>query len=82
MIRTQIQLTDRQYEALKERARLQNVSMAELVRESIELYLASCPDRSGAEKRRAALSVVGRFESGLKDLAERHDDYLVEALSQ
>ncbi|GAB4111797.1 MAG: hypothetical protein Kow001_13480 [Acidobacteriota bacterium] len=82
MPRTQIQLTEQQYHALKERARLRNVSMAELIRESIELYLATSPERSSAERRQAALAVAGRFESGLRDLAERHDDYLEKAFSQ
>jgi hypothetical protein len=82
MVRTQIQLTEQQHEALIERARARNVSMAELIRESIELYLATSPERSSTEQRQAALAVAGRFESGLRDLAERHDDYLEEAFSR
>ena len=82
MVRTQIQLTRRQYEALKQRAQTRDVSMAELIRESVEHYLAASADRSADEKRRSAISVAGRFESGLRDLAERHDDYLDEALSK
>lgn len=81
MVRTQIQLTERQYEALKERAQDRDVSMAELIRESVELYLASSAERSVSERRQSALAVAGRFESGLRDLAERHDDYLDEAFS-
>ncbi len=81
MVRTQIQLTDRQYEALKERARSLNVSMAELIRESVELYLASSAEPTNREKRQAALAVAGRFSSGLEDLAEQHDQYLAEDFS-
>ena len=55
--------------------------MAELIRESVELYLASSAERSVSERRQSALAVAGRFESGLRDLAERHDDYLDEAFS-
>ena len=40
MIRTRIQLTEEQARALKARARLEERSMAELVRECVAEYLA------------------------------------------
>ena len=39
MIRTQIQLTEEQMEALRRLAALKKKSMADLVRQSVELYL-------------------------------------------
>lgn len=82
MIRTQIQLTDRQASALRERAARERVSMAELIRRSVDTLLASdgSPDR--AEIRRRALSAIGCVHSGVNDLATKHDEYLAEAYAE
>ena len=82
MIGTQIQLTDEQYRALRELARDSSVSMAEIIRESVELYLRQNNFQSMEEKRRRALEVGGQFGSGLGDLAEQHDRYLDEAYTK
>lgn len=75
MIRTQVSLTSGQMDRLRREAARRGVSMAELVREAVDRYV---PEEKAArrEARRRALSVAGRFSSGLRDLAERHDDYL------
>ena len=79
MIRTQVQLTDVQARSLKEQARLQDRSVADLVRESVTDYLI----RHGAEDRdalvRRARELAGRFRSGCRDLAKGHDRHLDEA---
>lgn len=78
MIRTQIQLTEDQAQKLKGLAAREGVSMAELIRRSIDDHLA----RVGSEDRRKrALSAVGGYRSGKRDIAERHDDYLDDAYS-
>ena len=79
MIRTQIQLTEEQSRTLKERARLEQRSMADLVRGSVTEYLARRPivDRKGLARR--ARQLTGRFHSGHTDLAEEHDRFLDEA---
>jgi hypothetical protein len=80
MIRTQIQLTEEQSTRLRHVARRSGVSTAEVIRRSVDRYLeqeaAAAP---GAATRLAALEVIGRFNSGLSDISERHDDYLDEA---
>lgn len=80
MIRTQIQLTEEESLALKEEARRSGVSVAELIRRSVDRFLeqarCSAPQNVG---RLAALQIIGRFDSGLTDISTRHDDYLVEA---
>ncbi|MGH9464434.1 MAG: ribbon-helix-helix protein, CopG family [Thermoanaerobaculia bacterium] len=80
VLRTQIQLTDEQARALRELAAAEGRSMADLIRESVEAILRRRrrPDRAELERR--ALEVVGRFDSGLPDIAERHDDYFAEAI--
>lgn len=82
MVRTQIQLTEEQARRLKERAAAEGMSMAELIRRSVDALLADTVAVSEEERRRRALAVIGRFRSGLSDLAENHDRYLAEALGQ
>ena len=79
MIRTQVQLTEQQAHALKIAAARQGVSIAELVRRSVDDMF----ERESAqddERRRRALAVVGLFKSGAPpDMAVEHDKYLDEA---
>lgn len=80
MIRTQIQLTEQQSQALREAARRSGVSTAEVIRRSVDRFLAQeAAVLSVAPSRMSALEVVGLFSSGLTDIADRHDDYLDEA---
>ena len=79
MVRTQIQLTERQARELKRMAAREGVSMAEVIRKAVD---AKIREGSGEvpweEKVRRARAVMGKFRSGLKDVAERHDHYLAE----
>lgn len=82
MIRRQVQLTEAQARALRQLAQARRSSMAEVVRESIDEYLARHRpgDREGLATRARALA--GRFHSGQPDLAEQHDRYLTEDLEE
>ncbi|HZS91888.1 MAG TPA: CopG family transcriptional regulator [Chloroflexota bacterium] len=75
MIRTQIQLTEEQAQALRDLAARRGVSLAELVRQGVERILAESERR---EKRQRALAVLGRFDAGPSDVATNHDRYLAE----
>lgn len=75
MVRTQMQLTDEQAKALKEIAAQRGVSMAELIRESVERTIKDADRR---EKWRRARSIIGRYSSGITDLSANHDKYLAE----
>jgi hypothetical protein len=79
MVRTQIQLTEAQSQALKEKAARENVSMAELIRRAVDHWLQTRDSISLEERRQRALAVVGQFHSGKSDVSERHDEYLAEA---
>ena len=79
MIRTQIQLTEEQARALKTKARLEERSVAELVRECVGEYLARRPVPEVRELARRARDLEGRFRSGCPDIAEEHDRYLDDA---
>ncbi len=78
MIRTQVQLTEEQSQALREMAAQEHVSMAELIRRALDHWLKMGGQASLDERRRRAIAVSGRFHSGLGDLAERHDYYFAE----
>jgi hypothetical protein len=81
MVRTQIQLTEKQSRNLKRLAEKDNVSVAELIRRSVDDYIAARTELSLEEKKRRALSVMGQFESGLPDLGANHDKYLADAFA-
>jgi len=79
MKRTQIQLTEKQYKLLKEISSEKNISMAEAVREAISLYSSTVSAVPREILVRDALSLVGKYSSGKKDLSLKHDDYLEKA---
>lgn len=83
MLRTQIQLTDSQSTALKKLAARRRRSMAELIRQSIDQFLAM--ETNGEDDfqniRQRAVLEPNLFRSGLPDLGRNHDKYLVEAYS-
>ncbi|HUP01572.1 MAG TPA: CopG family transcriptional regulator [Gemmatimonadota bacterium] len=82
MIRTQIQLTERQYRDLQKLAAEESVSMAEIVRRSLDRMLAdAAPSRRELYSR--AASIIGRFEDrdGATNLSGDHDRYLEEAFN-
>jgi len=79
MIRTQIQLTEEQAQRLRSIALERGVSVAELIRQSIDLYIQSSMQPTPAEKRLRALSIAGIGASGRTDLSTEHDRYLAEA---
>ena len=82
MVRTQIQLTEAQAQALRILAAQQRKSLAELIRQSVDLFLSSAQSSDDMrEKRRRAKLISGKFHSGLPDLGKNHDYYLAEAIS-
>ncbi len=79
MVRTQIQLSEKQAKALKILAIQRQVSVAELIRQAVDEQLRAAGQVDPAERKRRALAAAGRYHSGLKDLATNHDQYLAEA---
>ena len=80
MVRTQVQLTEQESEALKNASRRTGLSIAELIRQSVDRFLQEANSTAApGPGRLAALQVVGRFNSGLTDVSARFDDYLDEA---
>lgn len=73
MIRTQIQLEKKIYENLKARSKASGDSISEIVRRSLDSTIAR---QETDHKWSRAFQSLGKFESGLKDLAEKHDEHL------
>jgi metal-responsive CopG/Arc/MetJ family transcriptional regulator len=77
MVRTIVQLPERQAAALERAARRRGVSRAAVVREALTELLG--PEETAEDEAlKRALSVAGSGSSGIPDLAERHDDYTFE----
>lgn len=73
MIRTQIQLTQEQADALRQKAAQRGLSMAALIREALDR--AAAEDDDEARWQRAQRS-FGAFKADAPDVAENHDRYL------
>ncbi len=84
MIRTQIQLTEEQHKFLREKAAEYNVSMAELVRQSIDLMAQNHqkPNREEMVRRAKALAGIATDIEGATDVSINHDKYLVEIYAE
>jgi hypothetical protein len=88
MIRTMIQLTEEQMQALKALAKQRKTSVAKLVRESVAQYVTVEIQASEMdEKRRRALEFIRMIETdqiqfrdfeGKTDVSVNHDKYLNE----
>ncbi|MGH8924282.1 MAG: ribbon-helix-helix domain-containing protein [Acidimicrobiia bacterium] len=78
MIRTQVQLDEKQVKALRRIAADRGVSMAALVRESVDHLLES--QRWGQDWDRA-MEVVGKHRGSGERIAEEHDRYLEETFT-
>jgi len=83
VIRTQIQLTDEQARRVKLVAAEQQVSMATVIRQGVDLLLASKQTAvTDQERVERAIGAAGRFRSGGGDGAVEHDRYLRDAFQQ
>ncbi len=79
MVRTQIQLTERQAKALKILAVKEHVSLATLVRRGVDVVLESSGEITDSERRKRAILAAGKFRSGRSDLSAEHDKHIAEA---
>ena len=79
MVRTQVQRTERQAEALRRLAHERRVSIAALIREAVDRLIDGEDDRD--ERWCRALSAVGKFrdKEGAADVGVNHDKYLADA---
>ena len=79
MIRTQVQLTEEQVHALRQLAAKKKMSLADLVRQSVELFLTQEAQGGRADRAQRALEIIGQFSSGGVDGSSEHDKHLADA---
>ena len=82
MNRTQVQLTDRQLKALRQASAASGRSIADLIREGVDRYLAERSEIGREERIERAIRVAGKFASGHTDVSANHDRHLAEAFSE
>jgi hypothetical protein len=73
----QIYLREDQVKALRAVAEHRGESMAALVREGVDKLLNDLPPDEDP-----LLEVIGLYDSGQGDLAEKHDEYLAETVRE
>ncbi len=79
MIRMQVHLTKAQVAALKSLSLTRGVSVAELIRQGADLVIGTPGVVDRQHRRDRALTALGCFKSGRRDLAEHHDTHFAEA---
>jgi Ribbon-helix-helix protein, copG family len=82
MIRTQVQLTDEELRALRQLSAATGRSIAELIRNGIDQYLAGNRIAQAEDRADRALRIAGKFSSGSPDASVDHDRYLAEAFER
>ena len=78
MIRTQVQLTERQLKALRQLSAASGQSIADLVRQGVDRFLADQTAVSREQRIERAMRVAGRFQSAASDVSTNHDRYLAD----
>ncbi|PKO20900.1 MAG: CopG family transcriptional regulator [Chloroflexi bacterium HGW-Chloroflexi-1] len=73
----QIHLRPAQIETARSAASRRGVSFAELVRQALDNFLTEMPAEEDS-----LWNIIGSFDSGLGDLAEKHDEYLARTIAQ
>jgi hypothetical protein len=82
MIRTQVQLTERQLEALRSASATTGRSVADLIRQGVDQYLSGRSELNREEQVERAIRIAGRFSSGRSDVSASHDKHLAETFGQ
>jgi len=73
----QIYLRSDQMDALRSLSKRRGESMAELVREGVDRILEEVPPEENP-----LLDIIGIFDSGVGDLAEKHDEFLAKMIQE
>jgi dsDNA-binding SOS-regulon protein len=79
-VRFQMFIEEAQKEALEKLQEDSKISLAEMVRKAIAIFLAECKEKKEIPVKdkitQKLLSTAGACKGGPKDLADRHDKYL------
>jgi hypothetical protein len=77
-----VQLTEIQLKALRQASAATGRSVADLIREGVDQYLAGRTDVGREERVERAIRIAGMFSSGLTDVSAKHDRHLAEAFGK
>ena len=80
MVRTQIQLSERQSRRLKAQATREGTSVAELIRRAVDRSLDADALVDPEEAKQRAREVFGQFQDTATDVVVNHDKYIAEAI--
>ena len=81
MVRTQIQFTQEELDALRREAAQRHVSVSAVVREAVDSRPAQPQREPSLEERKArAKAACGLFRSGTGDVSARHDEYFADSI--
>jgi hypothetical protein len=75
--RFQVYLRHDQIDALRSLSNHRGISMAQLVREGIDRILEELPTEENP-----LLDIIVKFDSGLGDLSEKHDEFLAKTIRE
>jgi len=73
----QVYLRTDQLDALRGLAKRRGESVARLIREGVDKLLQEVPPEEDP-----LLEVVGLYDSGIGDLSEKHDEYLIQMIEE
>jgi hypothetical protein len=73
----QIYIDERQDKALRLLAKQRKISVSELIRRAIDLLLSQVTIENDP-----AFQLIGLGKSGISNIAENHDDYLVRSIER
>lgn len=76
MVRTQLQIDEKTYEALRKQAHMERKSMSAVVREILHEHVGG--DLAAKGLRDKDFSFISAGASGRKDISVRHDEALAE----
>ena len=79
MVRTQVQLSEEQLQALRKLSATRGRPITGVIREAVDQYLSSQKSVS-CQRIERALRVAGKFSSGCTDISSHHVRYFAEAL--
>lgn len=82
MVRTQVQLSGELSAALKERADVEKLSIAEIIRRALDSALTREAPLDQARVRARAAAAAGAFGSGAAKTSSHHDEALAEAFGK
>ena len=75
-------MKEEQIKKLKKIASKEHRSIAEIIRQAVNNFMAIKADVDFEERRKRAIAAAGRFHSKASDLSLSHDKYLVEAFKK